>query len=1077
MAVNMGTAVAYLELDTSKFSQGFASAYNDLKVFTNRAATAEQKIKGLSSSFKTVGGVLSRSVTLPIAGIGTMAVKTASDFEYAMSEVKAISGATGQEFEKLKEKAINMGAETKFSAQESAEAFKYMAMAGWDAQSMMDGIAGIMDLAAASGEDLATTSDIVTDALTAFGLQAKDASHFADVLAQASSKSNTNVAMMGETFKYVAPVAGALGYSVEDTAVAIGLMANNGIKASQAGTSLRALLTRMAKPTEQVQIAMDKLELSLTNADGTMKPLSQTMEELRDRFSGMTEQQKTQYAATLAGQEAMSGLLTIVNSSDKDFETLTKQIGMSTGAAKDMADVMMDNTAGAVEQLKGALESAGIIVGNRMTPYIRKLADWVTKLTDKFNSLSDEQLDNVVKWGMIVSAGGPTLLIFSKLFTVVGKGVSIFKTFNNNVVPVVKAMSLLRQGVEGSQLMIDGFSKSSVKVATTLTSSAVPAVGLLTLGIGALSLAFVESQKRIQKNIDEYAKLSKEQEKMVKEIDAMYEASQKTVEAREQSLESINKEIGRVQNLNDELSQLVDSNGKVKEGNEQRAKIVVGQLSQALGMEIQITDGVIQKYGELRTAIDETIQKKKAMMVQEAYEDSYSEALEKQMQAQKEYMDSLDDLKNAQDEYNEALEYRDNVIKKGPTGFGTGWETEMKKAQEQLAGAEKKMNELSEATEKAGATMEEYNSTIKNYDALNQALASGSMQDVSEALMKLQEGFLTADIATRESLEKQSQAMKEKYEQMKQALLEGVPGVTQQMVDQMKMLSEQADQELLASTELMKQNLKTAFSNLGIEVPNSLINSLSKKSTEVQQTVITLLNTLSSGVALKKDEIKSLFSSLGIEAPNSLINQLAKQKPSVQSQAISLLQELQNAEASKRPEILQRLKDLGLKIDDNLANGMESGKKKVTRKGEEVGKSGHDAIQKKMDKDIKSPNVDKNTTESAKKEADSAHSAMQSVFSGKSIVATISASIKGIGNFFSKHFANGIDYVPYNNMPAILHEGERVLTKQENREYNRNGGIGNTGSGDTFVFYNTKPDPYQYAKQMKRAKRELMEGF
>ena len=419
MAVNMGTAIAYLELDTSKFSKGFVSAYNDLKVFGDKSATAEQKLNGLSSAFKTTGGLLSKNVTLPIVGVGAAAVKTATDFEAGMSEVKAISGATGSEFDALRDKAIEMGAKTKFSASDSADAFKYMAMAGWDASAMMDGIAGVLDLAAASGEDLATTSDIVTDALTAFGLQASDSAHFADVLAQASSKSNTNVGLMGETFKYVAPVAGALGYSIEDTAVAIGLMANSGIKGSQAGTALRSTITRLAKPVGEAEKAVNDLGISITNADGTMKPLSQTMVELREKFAGLTEEQKAQYAAMLAGQEGMSGLLAIVNASDEDFQKLTDEINNANGAAEDMASVMMDNTAGAVEQLKGALESAGILIGEKLTPYIRQLAEWITGLVEKFNKLSEEQQDQIVKWGLIFAAVGPVLLVMSRLIGVV----------------------------------------------------------------------------------------------------------------------------------------------------------------------------------------------------------------------------------------------------------------------------------------------------------------------------------------------------------------------------------------------------------------------------------------------------------------------------------------------------------------------------------------------------------------------------------------------------------------------------------------------------------------------------------
>lgn len=315
-------------------------------------------------------------------------IQTYADFEAAMSEVKAISGATSEEFAQLTEKANQMGAVTKFTASESAEAFKYMAQAGWDAKEMMDGIEGLMALAAASGEDLGTTSDIVTDALTAFGMAAKDSGRFADVMAKAASATNTDVAKMGDTFKYVAPVAGALGYSIEDTAVAIGLMANSGIKASQAGTSLRSLLTNLTHPVGQAADAIDELKISITNADGSVKPLSQTLQELREKFRALSESERAQYAAMLAGQEGMSGLLAIVNASDQDFSDLTEQINNSSGAAQEMADIMMDNLSGKFELFTGALDSMKMSLGEKFKPYLIEALDWLTnKVPDVENAL------------------------------------------------------------------------------------------------------------------------------------------------------------------------------------------------------------------------------------------------------------------------------------------------------------------------------------------------------------------------------------------------------------------------------------------------------------------------------------------------------------------------------------------------------------------------------------------------------------------------------------------------------------------------------------------------------------------
>lgn len=417
MSVDVGTAVGYLELDTSKFKSGFRSALSDLQVFNNRTATTNDKLSGLSSAMSSTGKTLTKSVTLPLAGIGTAMVKTTADFEAGMSEVSAISGATGSDLEALTAKAKEMGAKTKFSASQSAEALKYMAMAGWDTEQMLGGLEGVMNLAAASGEDLASTSDIVTDALTAFGMQASEAGHFADVLAKASSKSNTNVSMMGETFKYVAPVAGALGFSCEDVAVAVGAMANAGIKASQAGTSLRGALTRMAKPTDESAQAMKKLGISITNSDGSMKSLMEIMLDMRKGFAGLTEAEKAQYAAMLGGQQAMSGLLAIVNASDEDFSKLTEEIYNADGAAQDMANTMQDNLSGQLTILKSTLEGIAISFGEIMLPAIKSVVAGLQKFAEWITNTSDTTKKIVVVIATVVAALGPLLLIGAKLIS------------------------------------------------------------------------------------------------------------------------------------------------------------------------------------------------------------------------------------------------------------------------------------------------------------------------------------------------------------------------------------------------------------------------------------------------------------------------------------------------------------------------------------------------------------------------------------------------------------------------------------------------------------------------------------
>lgn len=331
-------------------------------------------------------------------------VRVGMEFDSSMSKVAAVSGSSAKEVSLLRDKAKEMGETTKFSASEAAEAFNYMAMAGWKTEDMLSGIDGILALAAASGSDLATTSDIVTDALTAMGYSAGDAGRLADVMAAASSNANTNVEMMGATFQYAAPIVGALGYSMEDTAVAIGLMANAGIKGEQAGTALRSVLTRLSAPPAEASKAMNALGISVTNADGTMKPFSEVIGILREKFNGLSESQQTQYAKAIAGQEAMSGLLAIVNASPADFEKLTSAVNNSNGAAKKMSEIMQDNLGGDLVQLQSKLEGVQIAIYEKFEPALRKGVEALSAMLDAVNWVIDHSAGFVTGLGAMASA-------------------------------------------------------------------------------------------------------------------------------------------------------------------------------------------------------------------------------------------------------------------------------------------------------------------------------------------------------------------------------------------------------------------------------------------------------------------------------------------------------------------------------------------------------------------------------------------------------------------------------------------------------------------------------------------------
>lgn len=418
-----GTIKIGTELDDSGLKKG-------IEDINGTAKSGFSKFSEIGKNALSVfaGNVLTEVASQARNAAGAV-IEIGSAFEMGMSTVQAISGATGDDLTALTDKAKEMGANTKFSATEAAEAMQYMAMAGWKTDDMLNGIEGIMNLAAASGEDLATTSDIVTDALTAFGLTAQDSAHFADILAQASSNANTNVSMMGETFKYVAPVAGAMGYSAEDVAIAVGLMANSGIKASQAGTSLRTMLSRMAKPTKEVQAAMDALGISLTDSDGNMKSLHEVMGDLRTGFGGLSEAESITMATMLGGQEAMSGLLAIVNASDADYQKLTDSIGACDGAAASMADTMQNNLEGQLTILGSAAQGLALEVYDSvkvaLTDITKLGIDAVSNLTDGFKT------GGVM--GMIEAAGQMANAFAENLPVIIEQGLPLIEGFTENL--------------------------------------------------------------------------------------------------------------------------------------------------------------------------------------------------------------------------------------------------------------------------------------------------------------------------------------------------------------------------------------------------------------------------------------------------------------------------------------------------------------------------------------------------------------------------------------------------------------------------------------------------------------------
>lgn len=498
MAVDVGSAKGQLDLDISGFLSGLRTAQAEA---ATSAGTIEQqfgnKLQSAGSKLTSAGKALTTGLTVPLVGAAAAGLKVSSDFDYAMSEVQAISGTTGEQFNALRDQAIKLGADTAFSATEVANAMTEMAKAGWSSQDIMSGMSGVLNAAAASGTDLATTSTIMADAISGFGLKASDAQRVADLLTQSANAGTIGIEDLGESFKYISPVASTMGYSIEDVTTAVTAMSTAGIKGSQAGTSLRTMLTRMVKPTDAVKDAMDELGISLTNSDGSFKPLNQSLAEMREKFSGMTDEQKAYYAATLAGQEGMSGMLAILNMSQDEYDQIAASMNNASGVAEGTASVMQDNLKSGVEQLQGSLETLAIKLSDLVVPKLREIVDKATEWVNAFSEMGKGTQEFILKVAGIVAAVGPVLLVLGKLTSAFGSFIKFIGDFPGTIKAVGSGFTMLKNFILNipeaftlAKAGFTGFASQTSVIGTALAGITAPIAALIAI-IGVLVAAFV----------------------------------------------------------------------------------------------------------------------------------------------------------------------------------------------------------------------------------------------------------------------------------------------------------------------------------------------------------------------------------------------------------------------------------------------------------------------------------------------------------------------------------------------------------------------------------------------------------
>lgn len=639
-----------------KSADGLKAAEKATKDVGNAADDASKEIgefkDELKSDVQDAAKVVA-ALTAAILAVGKASVDAGMEFDSSMKKVMATLGYTKEElndssseasrtYKALRDYAQEMGASTKFSASQSAEALNYMAMAGWNDKQMLEGLDGVLDLAAASGAELATTSDIVTDALTAMGYGAESAGHLADVMAAASSNANTNVEMMGETFKYAAPVAGALGYSMEDVSVAIGLMANSGIKASAAGTSLRGWLSKLAAPTAQSSKAMSDLGISLTDSAGNMRSLRDVMGDTRKAFAELTEAEKAQYAKLLAGQQGMSGLLAIVNAAPADFEKLSKAIDNSAGAAENMANVSIDNLEGDITIMKSAIEGAEIAISDKLTPSLRKYAQIGTKtisaMTDAFGKGGLEGAVDAAHQTLRKEMGEDAKTIFGAEAAVKALTAAFI---------AYKGAMLLSKGIESLEkvnaLMAEGKTLAEAMGAVNLANPWILALAAIT----AASFAIKSAVDNMDVVGNVYAEFTAEQQKVIDNVDKLAQKMSESREDYEENTKAIEDNEKQVQALVDRLYDLDSVQGKDAAQKAEMSAIVDELNSSVEGLNLQY-DEQTGKLNKTRDAVDGLVDSYFEEAKAEAYKNRLVKLIEEQVEAEEAHEKAVKAVEAAQ---------------------------------------------------------------------------------------------------------------------------------------------------------------------------------------------------------------------------------------------------------------------------------------------------------------------------------------------------------------------------------------------------------------------------------------------
>ena len=1087
--------------------------------------------KGLKTATTAIAGTAAA-----LGGISTAAVQVGTDFEAQMSRVKAISGATGEEFEELKKQAIQLGADTAFSAYEAAQGMENLAAAGFTTSEIMEAMPGMLNLAAASGEDLAKSADIAASTLRGFGLEASDAAHVADVLAENANRTNSSVAETGEAMKYVAPLARAAGISMEETAAAIGIMANAGIQGSQAGTTLRGAISRLSKPTEDMQATMEELGISFYDSEGKMKSLSDQVGMMRKAMSGMTDEQKNNYLVTLYGQEALSGMLALINEGEGELSSLTEAYKACDGSAEAAAETMQDNLKGAIEQLSGSAESLGIVfyedVSDSLEDTVKVVNKSVDNITDAFENggldkaieaagdefadlataaaehapdmvdtavdfiesfaggvvknkgrilnaagdmaetlaggLADllpkevqkpveqaiDAISDSFKGGGLEEAGETVVDTFDNLIDVVGdlaevalppltgaldlagdnldliagaaaaaftafkgykvitettsvlnQGVKVWKTASAAVDAYnVIQMACTAQGVVSNATLTAG--QAAVGLLTGRVSLATAAqtawntvmsanpIGLVVAAVGALAAGLGVYVLTQRDATDTSYELSEAQQEVLDSCNEVTKSMNDGRAAREENVQSIDREYDKYSALVSELQSITDANGQVKAGYQDRAKVITGELASALGTEIELTDGVIQNYQETINKIKEVIVQKKAEALLSSMQEEMAAAYDKTTESLNAYKEASDVLSEAKKNVKTATQEADAAEQRYMSSLSTGGPTveqfaqEWAEAKDRLDEAKKSQEDAQAAVDSAKTSLNSFSAEVNNYNALVDAMATGETAKIEAAMTSLVTSYKSY---TSEALAESEKTRQEMYNQASSYAenMKLVQDGTVQVADSVYQDMARAAADSITEFNKVPGGVSAAIQEIGPEVSGAMISALAqadidgKLDAESQEAVNSFINGFN-GLDKKTQEkwaqawfgalegldgfeklkdpaedgvdafLKSLQDALEVHSPSRAVKKIFAQawpgaNEGLEEGKEGLLEKGKTVinnflEAIGGEGISQKFQDIGVKVMNFFGIGVDSKKKDIDKKSKEIAESSNELL-------------------------------------------------------------------------------------------------------------------------------------